>query len=90
MRFGLFHKIEDRLCKFCDAVEDETHFVFDCKLFKTRRLTFYSSLGKSLNDINIMSNKDKWEMLMGKKFIYKTGKYIQDIFQERQAILTSK
>ena len=35
-----------------------------------------------------MSNKDKWEMLIAKKFIYKTGKYIQDIFQERQAILS--
>lgn len=87
MRFGLFHKPEDRLCKFCSVVEDENHFIFECKLFETRRLAFFSSLGKSIDYIKNLSNNVKWQMLMSKSVIYKFGKYVQDIFQQRQTVL---
>ena len=55
----------ERHCKFCVVLEDETHFEFECKLFKSRRFLVFTSLGKSLNDINIMSHKDKWWMFNG-------------------------
>ena len=50
MSFRLFHKSQDRLCKFCNAVEDENDFVFECKLFENRRHSFFSAL-----DINFLT-----------------------------------
>ena len=82
IRFGRFHKPQDRLCKFCNAVEDEDHFVFECKLFE--RHSFFSVL-----DINFLTSgwDLKWQMLMGKKLIYKFAKYVQDTFEQRQSLL---
>ena len=87
MQLGIFHKPEDRLCKFCAVIENENHFVFDCKLYETTRLSLFLKIGKSVDDMKSLSNDVKWQLLMGQKVIYKFGKYLQDIFQQRQTAL---
>ena len=71
MHFGLFHEAQDRLCKFCNAVEDENHFVFGCKLLETRRHSFFSAIDISFLTL---SWDLKWQMLIGKKLMYKFAK----------------
>ena len=36
--------ISERLCPLCNAVEDEKHFLVNCKLYEAERLRFFSKL----------------------------------------------
>ena len=57
MRFGIFYQPEDRLCSYCKKVEDENHFVFDCKMFENTRYSFFSKLG---NDFLSLDKELQW------------------------------
>ena len=85
MRFGLFYQPKDRLCTHCKEVEDENHFIFNCKLFQNTRHSFFSTLD---NDFLSLKRESQWNILMSKRFIYKFGKYIQSIFHQRQKLLS--
>ena len=85
MRFGLFYQPEDRLCTYCKKIEDENHFVFDCKLFENIRLPFFSTLG---NDFLSLTKEEQWNIFMSKHLIYKFANYIQKIFHQRQLVLS--
>jgi len=37
-------EIEERVCKYCNKVEDEEHFLLDCELYKDIRQTTFKSL----------------------------------------------
>ena len=73
MGFGRFYQPEHRLCNFRKEVEDENHFVFDCKLFESIRYSFFSKLG---NEFSSLKREMQWDILMSKHSIYKFGKYI--------------
>ena len=82
--------IEKRLCSFCKGVEDEIHFICDCKLYDSIRPGFFAkikSVDPSFGDLN---SKDKFI------FLFKTdiaciqtwlGKFIQEAFEIRDAEL---
>ena len=37
----------ERLCKFCEVVEDELHFIVSCDLFETERETLFEACRNS-------------------------------------------
>ena len=49
---GRYKKLpaKDRLCKLCNcgAVEDEKHFIFNCKLYSSLRQTFFADVKKKI------------------------------------------
>lgn len=51
-----FGRDRNILCKLCDVVEDEKHFVFDCPLYANARAKFLNTRYNSLNFVNILRN----------------------------------
>ena len=60
------HSVKDRLCKSCNsgAVEDEKHFIFNCKLYSCLRQTFCSDVKKSCKNFSSLSQDDQLFWLM--------------------------
>ena len=86
MRYGQFHKPEDRLCSLCKETEDEKHFVFDCQRYVDTRLNFYKSINWNVNTCNDIKIANKWNQLMNTKNVYKFSKYLLQILQIRTNI----
>ena len=86
MRYGQFHKPEDRLCSLCKEIEDEKYFVFDCQRYVDIRLNFYKSINWNVNTFNDIKIADKWNQLMNTKNVYKFSKYLLQILQIRKNI----
>ena len=45
--------VEQRLCKMCNVIEDEAHFLLSCRLFSNERLTLYEKLNLNGSDISL-------------------------------------
>ena len=74
---GRYSKLEvaECLCKKCDKVEDDIHFLIECKLYDSVRKKFFSdnniiSIGGNTRDtlIYCLNNKDKNLILNVAKF----------------------
>ena len=83
INFGLFQEVQDRVCKFCNAVEGRNHFVHKCKLFETRRHSFFSAL--NINFLTLSCDL-KWQMLMGKKSYVSLQNMFRIFFFSKKAI----
>ena len=53
-------KIDERLCTECHVIEDETHFLFECKTYDSIRKDIY----KIIKDSNIVLGSCMQENLM--------------------------
>ena len=83
-------KVEERLCKVCDSqsVENEFHFIFDCKAYSQLRLMFYNWIIMHYPNFFIMSQAERLKvMLTDKRVILKSGLYIQNCFLLRTSKL---
>lgn len=75
-----------RICKICNLVEDEEHFVTKCALNETERLSLYGKIRHIYPSIDGMSNRQKFIFLMSsidcqvQKWF---GKFIFDSFISR-------
>ena len=64
---GRYLKLEivGRICKRCNRVEDETHFLIECSLYTVTRQKFYEDNNISVDNesketfISLMKTKDK-------------------------------
>ena len=58
-------KIADHICKRCNRVEDETHFLIECSLYTVTRQIFYKDYNISVDNesketfITFMKTKEK-------------------------------
>ena len=57
--------VEDRICKLCDSneVEDEFHFIMNCKMYIEHRDILMIELGKIVN-INNLNRSDIFQLIM--------------------------
>ena len=71
---------EDRLCSFCDVLEDECHVIFSCYAYKTIREQFTSMLQNNPTVEQILNPKDK-------DTATQVGTYLKLIEDKRKSIL---
>ena len=86
---GRYSKLEvaERLCKKCNTVEDEIHFLIECKLYDSVRKKFFSdsniiSIDGNTRDtfIYCLNNKDK-------NFILNVAKFYDSLFRTKENFL---
>lgn len=81
----------ERYCNACktDAIEDETHFIFQCKAYSHLRNSFFSNFYKIIK-IDIANNLDKERYILHvclnseiHTILKITVKFINDCFEHR-------
>ena len=76
----------ERLCPLCNAVEDEIHFLANCKLYEAERLRFLSKLMTKIRHFNELDDVEKSILLMtseDNQIVTWTGKFIYKSFNIR-------
>ena len=78
----------DRLCLFCSKLEDEIHFLIDCKRYKEERTEMYEKIEKFFpNFRRIIDSKSKFIFLMSQENMDTTkiiATYIHRWYQIRE------
>ena len=81
--------IEQRLCKICNVVEDEAHFLLSCNLFISERQRLYNSL----NLQEVACNRDNSELMLcllgtnDQRHLELVGQFIYTCFQKRRVYI---
>ena len=69
---------EQRFCQFCPGkVEDEYHFLFDCKIVRYLRQDCFEKVVENMPRFENLSNEIKMKILMG-EMEYDFCKYVRD------------
>jgi hypothetical protein len=78
--------IKNRLCPLCNIVEDEFHFVMECKLYENERKYLLSYLSQNISNFDNMTKHQKFVSIMSTKNTYChpiIGKFIHSSFNVR-------
>ena len=70
---------EDRLCVFCDVIEDEKHAIFECRAYTTIRNTYNEMLQENPS-VKLVLNPKSREMAN------KVGMYLKLIEEQRKSL----
>ena len=76
---------EQRLCKFCDAIEDESHFLLHCNLFHTERLQLLNDL--NLHDLDLNDSRIALNTLLNtyeQRHLEHIGRFIHKCFEKNR------
>ena len=78
-----------RYCIFCKdgSIEDEYHFIFECKSYKILRSKFFPELCNPSNDAFHLSQEDKLQFLFNSKdsqTLTRLAQYVTEIFEMRE------
>ena len=78
---------DQRLCKCCEmqAIEDESHFIFECPMFNTERNTFVDKL--RCEHFYQLDNVNRWKIVMSNENVVETAKFVWSIFEKRKSCL---
>ena len=71
---------EERLCLFCDVIEDEDHAIFRCKAYNNIRKDYQILLNENPSLKNILNPKTK-------ETAYKVGLLLKQIEAERKLLI---
>ena len=85
--------VGDRLCKICHQIEDEAHFLIDCKLYDIHRQELYVKVSARWTDFSLLSGRDKFIFLMSCTDPYILGwlsKFVYKSFNKRAEHLSIK
>lgn len=77
-------QLEDRKCYECNKLEDELHFLTECKRFNDLRNTLYECISENCENFKDLCDKDKLIYIMStcnETVIKKTGKFIMQSMQ---------
>ena len=80
---------ESRLCQVCNEqkVEDEFHFLFECKIFEQERFLWLNKLRLAVN-FHQKTQEEKLDLVLNEHTNVKlTAQYIIDIFDSRSKIV---
>jgi hypothetical protein len=80
---------DERFCTFCndDTIEDETHFVFVCKMYERERTDFFNTVESKISGFTNKSNVEKFTILMTKPVVNLFARYVFQIFTKRQNLV---
>ena len=83
----------DRLCKICHQIEDEAHFLIDCKLYDIHRQELYVKISARWTDFTLLNDHGKFIFLMSCTDPYILGwlgKFVYKSFNKRAENLSIK
>lgn len=78
--------LDKRLCKTCNVIEDETHFLLHCLLYKDEREIYFANVSDSYPLFNELSDENKFIFLLSfndPQILTWTAKFIFYSFQTR-------
>ena len=76
----------ERLCPVCNVIEDEIHFLANCKLYDAERTDFFGKIKAKIQNLHELNDADKFILLMSskdKQILVWTGKFIYKCFNIR-------
>ena len=85
--------VGDRLCKICHQIEDEAHFLIDCKLHDIHRQELYVNVSARWTDFSLLNGRGKFIFLMSCTDPYILGwlsKFVYKSFHKRAEHLSIK
>lgn len=61
---GMYNlRLDDRKCPFCNSVEDETNFIFDCSLYDGLRQTIFDKAVNTQPTILAVSKQEQMKFV---------------------------
>ena len=78
--------VENRLCPYCNLVEDEIHFLFQCELYTNDRVAFFNKVNQYTPGFLDLEQPDKFLFLFtneNSNILTWLGKFIYDSFINR-------
>ena len=75
-----------RQCPVCNVIEDEIHFLANCKLYDTEMTYFFGKITAKIQNLPELNDADKFILLMSskdKQIVVWTGKFIYECFNIR-------
>ena len=83
--------VYDRLCKTCYEIEDEEHFLINCKIYDPLRRELYSKVSTRTTEFTLLDDQEKFIFFMSctdpfilnwlAKFVYKSfNKRVENIY----------
>ena len=80
---------ELRLCLLCDGdhIENESHFFFECELYKDYRDSFFTQMNYHYPNFSSLNQVQMLKLCMKSDVIRYTAKFINNCFTKRQEIL---
>ena len=78
-----------RFCPFCkNKIEDEIHFLTECKCFKDLRKELYDNVSRKTRNFTALENTEKFRLLMSNNNLtHLTAKYISQTLWIREFLL---
>lgn len=85
-------EIEGRICKLCedDCIEDEAHFLLNCRFYADERNTFFDQCIRTvINNFDSVDIDSKFKFLMQENVVLSTAKFVWKIYEKRKSKLFS-
>ena len=82
--------VEERVCFACNVVEDEMHFISNCKIYNSPRAVLFNMVQSTVPNFAFLDEKNKFIYLFScedPRILTHLGKYIFDSFIEREAFI---
>ena len=82
--------IENRLCFSCNIIEDEIHFLTNCKIYEYNRKLFFDAVSYKFPNFAHLSSEHKFIFLLScedPQITTHLGNFIHNAFQEREDFL---
>ena len=79
--------ITERLCPFCNVVEDEQHFLLICKIYDQERKIMFSKISTKFENICEIESRSAFKFLLTSDHPLvrnALGKFIYTAFQKRE------
>jgi len=80
--------VRDRLCSTCNVVEDEIHFITNCKLYNYERAKLFVKISTVIPEFELMPVNEKFIFLMccdNEQVLTWVGKFIYQAFEKRDS-----
>ena len=82
--------VHERLCHVCQCVEDEIHFMLDCRINNDERAHFFTKVTRAYPEFESLSNIEKCDFVLSNQdnqLMTWAGKFIYKSFARRSEIL---
>jgi hypothetical protein len=78
--------VQERLCKLCNEVEDEVHFLINCNLYKKERETLFHQVELKCQHFLSLNSVDRFIFLVTSedKIVSETAKFCHSAFEHRK------
>ena len=84
--------VENRLCSECKLVENEIHFLTQCKIFDTERMLLYQQISQKFPDFSALDSFCKFQFMLtfnDENLLNLVAKFVYNGLEKRKLISTN-